>query len=307
MTLPLIVLVGATATGKSGLAIDLARRLAEIGRAAEVINADSMCVYRGMDIGTAKPSLAERAGIVHHLIDIMEVTQSASVADFQRMAREKVAELRSADTVPIMVGGSSLYNRAITDHFDFPGTDPAIRARWQTELDRLGPEDLHEVLAAKHPRAAAEILPGNGRRIVRALEVIELTGDFRARLPGHCYALDNVHQFGLRAPREVIDQRIAKRVEAMWAAGLVDEVRALLPRGLAQGPTASLALGYQQVLAFLNGECSEQEARQATIVGTRRFSRKQMMWFARDPRITWLDIDVPDKVGVILAACGLYD
>lgn len=303
MVQPLIVLVGATATGKSGLAIDLAKRLIAGGHPAEIVNADSMCVYRGMDIGTAKPTLAERGDIVHHLIDIMDVTESASVAEFQALARATIAEVRDRGSIPIMVGGSSLYNRAIYDHFDFPPTDSQVRARWQAELERIGPQALHQVLAEKDPAAAQEILAGNGRRIVRALEVLELTGNFKATLPKHCYALANVYQFGLRGPRQVIDERIARRVEAMWEQGLVDEVRSLVPQGLAEGLTASRALGYQQVLSFLAKECSEAEAKEATIVGTRRFSRKQLMWFARDPRITWFDYDACGKVETIISHC----
>ncbi len=302
--LPLVVLIGPTASGKSSLAIELAELLASVGQPADVVNADSMLVYRGMDIGTAKPSPEERARVTHHLVDVLEVTQTASVADFQAMARSVITELRARGVVPILVGGSSLYIRAIVDRFDFPGTDPVIRQKWQDELDRIGPAELHRVLAERHPLAAEAILPGNGRRIVRALEVIELTGDFSAKLPEPVYALPVVRQFGLGLERSRMDERIARRVDQMWAAGLVDEVRALAEAGLRDGLTASRGLGYQQVLAFLAGEVSQDEARQMTIDATRRFARKQLGWFARDPRIRWLQADSPDVAQTIAGELG---
>lgn len=303
--LPLAVLIGPTASGKSALAIELAELLAARGQPAEVVNADSMLVYRGMDIGTAKPTPAELARVPHHLVDIMDVSQTASVAEYQTMARQVIAELRSTGVLPILVGGSSLYIRAIVDRFDFPGTDPAIRRKWQAELDRIGAPALHRVLAERHPLAAAGILPGNGRRIVRALEVIELTGDFSPQLPQHSHALANVRQFGLQLERGQMDTRIASRVDRMWQAGLVDEVRGLVARGLREGRTASRALGYQQVLAFLDGEITEEQARQSTIDGTRRFARKQLGWFARDPRIRWLPACSPDAAATIASGLDL--
>lgn len=302
--LPLIVLVGPTASGKSSLAVELAGLLDSHGHPAEIINADSMSVYRGMDIGTAKPGAAQRARIRHHLVDIMDVTQTASVAEFQALARAAIAEVRSRGVVPILVGGSSLYIRAIVDHFDFPGTDPQVRAKWQAELDRIGPHALHQVLAGQHPQAAAAILPGNGRRIVRALEVIELTGDFAPTLPEPRYELAEVHQFGLQLDRAEMDQRIATRVQQMWDEGLVAEVRQLKAAGLEQGPTASRGLGYKQVLEFLADELTEQEAMQATIDGTRRFARKQLGWFNRDPRIVWVPAGDPQAASQIASRLG---
>lgn len=302
--LPLIVLIGPTASGKSSLAIHLARLLAARGRPAEIVNADSMLVYRGMNIGTAKPSAAELASVHHHLVNIMEITQTASVAQFQSMARTVVGQLRDQGVIPILVGGSSLYIRAIIDRFEFPGTDPEIRRKWQDELDRIGAAALHAVLAEKHPDAAASILPGNGRRIVRALEVIELTGDFSPRLPGPVYELADVHQFGPHLERAEMDARIAARVAQMWADGLVDEVRGLVAQGLREGLTASRGLGYQQVLAYLTGELTEDQAKQATIDGTRRFARKQLGWFARDPRISWLDAAGPAAAETIADVLG---
>ncbi|WP_319805213.1 tRNA (adenosine(37)-N6)-dimethylallyltransferase MiaA [Micropruina sonneratiae] len=288
MSTPLLVINGPTASGKSALAVGVAQRLREQGRAAEIINADSMLVYRGMDIGTAKPSAAERGGVTHHLIDILDVTETASVADFQRLARDAVADCRARGVLPILVGGSALYVHAILDAFEFPGTDPAVRARLEADLDAAGAEALHQRLEALSPQAAAGILPGNGRRIVRALEVIELTGSWQPNLPQWQYALGDVLQYGLEIPRNELDARIDARVERMWADGLVAEVRNLAARGLRDGRTASRALGYRQVLAFLDGELSEDEARLRTASGTRRFARKQLGWFRRDPRITWL-------------------
>lgn len=286
--LPVLVVNGPTASGKTATAVAVAHLLGEDGYAAEVVNADSMLVYRGMDIGTAKPTMAERGGVPHHLIDIMEVTETASVAAFQRLARAAIADCRARGVVPIVAGGSALYMRAILDEFDFPGTDPAIRERLENDLEKLGAAALHARLAALAPAAAAGILPGNGRRIVRALEVIELTGSFQAELPGETYALSGVLQFGLSLERADLDARIEARVERMWEEGFVAEVRGLLPRGLRAGRTASRALGYRQVLDHLDGHCTEAEAKAATLTRTRRFARKQLGWFRRDPRITWL-------------------
>ena len=300
-SVPVIVLVGPTASGKSSLAIEVAQRFTGAGRPAEIVNADSMLVYRGMDIGTAKPSREELDLVPHHLVDIMDVTQTATVAEFQAMARGVIDQLRERGVIPVVVGGSSLYIRAIVDHFDFPGTDPEVRAKWQAECDRVGPERLHAILAERNPQAAASILPGNARRIVRALEVIELTGDYRATLPEPRYAIEGVRQYGLRLDREEMDRRIADRVDLMWAQGLVDEVRHLVDLGLREGLTASRGLGYQQVLDFLAGRHDEATARQLTIDGTRRFARKQLGWFRRDPRITWLEAGDPGNASQI---CG---
>mgnify|MGYP000860875761 FL=1 len=288
VTLPVVALNGPTASGKTAVAVAVAHTLATSGITAEVVNADSMLVYRGMDIGTAKPTLAERGGVPHHLIDIMDVTETASVAEFQVLARAAIADRRDRGVVPLLAGGSALYVHAILDDFAFPGTDPAVRARLEAELAEVGSTELHRRLASVAPEAAAGILPGNGRRIVRALEVVELTGSYTSTLPAWDYALDDVRQFGLDVPRDVLDERIEQRVEKMWADGLVDEVRGLAAHGLREGRTASRALGYRQVLAFLDGELTEAEAKQATTSGTRRFARKQLGWFRRDPRITWL-------------------
>ncbi|GAB3624875.1 tRNA (adenosine(37)-N6)-dimethylallyltransferase MiaA [Mariniluteicoccus endophyticus] len=282
-----LVVIGATATGKSALAVAYACRLRERGVPAEIVNADSMLVYRGMDIGTAKPTPAERRGVPHHLVDILDVTQTASVAEFQALARTAIADCHARGVLPIVVGGSALYTRAIVDVFEFPGTDPALRAQWEAELERRGAADLHAELARRAPRVAADILPGNGRRVVRALEVLELAGDFTPVLPSWEYALPGVVQVGLEIERAAMDERIERRVDLMWEQGLVAEVEGLVPRGIRQGRTASQALGYRQVLAYLDGGITEDEARDQTVRGTRRFARKQLSWYRRDHRIHW--------------------
>jgi tRNA dimethylallyltransferase len=239
-----IAVVGPTAAGKSDLGVALARALG-----GEVVNADSMQLYRGMDIGTAKLTPEERQGVPHHLLDIWDVTEAANVADYQRLARAEIERLHAAGRIPVLVGGSGLYVRAAIDVMDFPGTDPAVRARLEAELDMRGPGALHARLAAVDPEAARAILPSNGRRIVRALEVVEITGrPFTANLPGHESVYDTV-QIGVDVPRPELDERIARRVDRMWEAGLVAEVRTLEAVGLREGRTASRALGYQQVLA----------------------------------------------------------
>lgn len=291
--LPVLALVGPTAAGKSDLGVQVALALTAKGWPAEVVNGDSMLVYKGMDIGTAKPSLAQRAGVPHHLIDILEVTQTASVAQFQVWARDAIADCRARSVLPVLVGGSALYVHAVLDDMAFPPTDAAVRARWQAELDRLGPQALHDQLAARAPDVATDILPGNGRRIVRALEAIELTGTFVAKLPPPHYALAGVQQIGLTIGKEALAQRIRQRVDQMWAAGLVDEVRELAGRGLRDGLTASRALGYRQVLAFLDHQLDEDQAKAETIAATWRFARKQATWFKRDQRIDWLPYDAP--------------
>jgi tRNA dimethylallyltransferase len=296
----LIAVVGATATGKSGLGIALARALG-----GEVVNADSMQLYQGMDIGTAKEPLAARQGVPHHLLDVWPVTQTANVADYQRLARAAIEDVVARGRVPVLVGGSGLYVRAALDDLHFPGTDDGIRARLQTELDRLGPAALHARLAAVDPVAAGAILPGNGRRIVRALEVIELSGrPFRATLPAYEPAgpVRPCVQLGLALPRPELDARIAARVEHMWQAGLEAEVAHLVSRGLREGRTASRALGYQQVLRQLDGEYTSAQARAETIKATRRFARRQESWFRRDPRVLWLDATAPLEAALAVLA-----
>jgi tRNA dimethylallyltransferase len=297
-----IAVVGPTAAGKSELSLGLALALG-----GEVINADSMQLYAGMDIGTAKLSPAQRRGVPHHLLDIWDVRQAASVATYQRLAREAIADIHARGRVPVLAGGSGLYLRAALDNLEFPGTDPAVRDRLEAELATAGAGALHARLAALDPVAATAILPSNGRRIVRALEVIEVAGrPFAAVLPQYesRYA---VVQLGLRVGRDELDQRIAERTARMWRAGLVDEVAALERAGLREGRTASRALGYAQVLRFLAGEYDEDEARAQTILATRRFARRQEAWFRRDPRVSWLAAgagDAEELLGTALAACG---
>ncbi|WP_433326268.1 tRNA (adenosine(37)-N6)-dimethylallyltransferase MiaA [Spirillospora sp. CA-294931] len=291
-----IAVVGPTAAGKSDLAVELALRLD-----GEAINADSMQLYRGMDVGTAKLAPAEMRGVPHHLLDVWDVTVTASVAEYQRLSDATIADIRGRGRLPVLVGGSGLYVRAALDHLEFPGTDPEVRARLEAELDAAGPGVLHERLRGLDPKAAEAILPSNGRRLVRALEVIEISGrPFTASLPDHRYRYDAV-QIGLTVPRPELDERIALRVGRMWEAGLVDEVRELEKAGLRDGRTAGRALGYAQVLRVLAGEWTEEQARQDTIRTTRRFARRQESWFRRDPRVHWLPYDDPDLVGRALA------
>jgi tRNA dimethylallyltransferase len=290
-----VALVGPTATGKSALSLALA---AELG--GEVVNADSMQLYRGMDIGTAKLRPHERAGIPHHVLDVWEVTEPASVAGYQRLARAAVDGILARGRVPLLVGGSGLYVRAVLDDLAFPGTDPRARAELEADLARVGPRRLHERLRAVDPAAAEAILPGNGRRIVRALEVIALTGrPFAARLPEPRPVYRDVR---LALDRDDVDERVAARVARMWQAGLVDEVRGLQARGLRQGRTARAALGYHQVLQFLAGEITEQGAYGETVRATRRFVRRQRAWLRRDPTPVWLDAGRPDLLAAAMAA-----
>ena len=304
MTERVIAVVGPTAAGKSELSLRLAQALG-----GEVINADSMQLYAGMDIGTAKLSPAQRRGVPHHLLDIWDVRQPASVATYQRLARETIADIRARGRVPVLAGGSGLYLRAALDNLEFPGTDPAVRGRLEAELATAGAGALHARLAALDPAAAAAILPSNGRRIVRALEVIEVAGrPFAAVLPEYKSRYPVV-QIGLRVDRAQLDRRIAERTARMWREGLVGEVAALERAGLREGRTASRALGYAQVLRFLAGDCTEDEARAQTVLATRRFARRQDAWFRRDPRVVWLVAGTEDTgalLGPALAVCGTY-
>jgi tRNA dimethylallyltransferase len=292
-----VAIVGPTATGKSALAVAVAEELG-----GEVINADAMQLYRGMDIGTAKVTEEERRGVPHHLLDVLDVTEAASVAAYQRDARATVERLLAENRVPVIVGGSGLYVRAVLDDLDFPGTDPDIRARLEQELLDRGPADLHERLAELDPVAATAILPSNGRRVVRALEVIELTGrPFSATMPRPGPARYDTVQLGLDLATEELDRRVDQRVTVMFERGLVDEVRRLEKQGLRVGRTASRALGYQQVLDELDGDHDMAAAAAATAQATRRFVRRQRSWFRRDQRITWLDATRTDLVAAALA------
>ncbi|SDH10947.1 tRNA (adenosine(37)-N6)-dimethylallyltransferase MiaA [Klenkia brasiliensis] len=296
---PVVAVVGPTATGKTGLAVELAHRLG-----GEVVNADSMQLYRGMDIGTAKPTAAERGGVPHHLMDLWHVREPASVAEYRQRARAEVDRLRAAGVVPLLVGGSGLYVRAVLDELEFPGTDPDLRAQLSAELADLGPAALHARLASVDPAAAAAILPSNGRRVVRALEVVQLTGrPFAASLPEprpHYPAV----VLGLDRDPAELDERVALRVDRMWDDGFVDEVVALAADGLREGPTASRALGYAQVLQRLDGALTDAQAREETVRTTRRFVRRQRSWFRRDAAVTWLDAADPGLLERALSTIG---
>ena len=287
-TSPIITVVGATATGKSDLALDLADRLG-----GEIINTDSMQFYRGMDIGTAKLPIDERRGIPHHLIDILDVNEEANVQDFQARARAAIADIRGRGLRPILVGGSGLYVRAAVDHMEFPGTDPEARARLEAEVatDRWM---LHQKLRELDPKAAEKITVNDQRRIARALEVIELTGrPFSAQLPDYQEIEPTIH-LGLSMDRAILHERIVTRVDLMWEHGWVDEVTRLLGVGLAEGKTASRAIGYAQIQRHLDGELTAAEAKEETTIRTRQFARRQDTWFRRDPRIRWIDGSAAD-------------
>jgi tRNA dimethylallyltransferase len=297
MRRPVIAVVGPTAAGKSDLSLVLARALD-----GEVVNADSMQLYRGMDIGTAKLTEAERAGLPHHLLDIWPVTQAASVSEYQVLARAAIADIQQRGRTPILVGGSGLYVRAAIDDLQFPGTDAGLRADLEAELARVGPATLHTRLAGLDPAAATAILPTNGRRIVRALEVIQLSGrPFTATLPAYKSVFPAI-QIGVTLDRAELDRRVAERVDRMWQLGLVREVQALAKQGLREGRTASRALGYAQVLRFLDGDWNEAEAAALTVQATRRFVRRQESWFRRDPRVSWLPGPGRDAADLALAA-----
>ncbi len=300
--IPVVALVGPTAAGKSELALRLAEELG-----GEVVNTDALQLYRGMDIGTAKLTVAERRGVPHHLLDVLSVTQTASVAEFQGWARDAVEDCRARGVVPVLVGGSALYTRAVVDRFEFPGTDPDLRRALEERLDEEGAGVLHAELAVADPEAAGRILPTNGRRVVRALEVVQLTGrPFSASLPTMEYADPHTVQVGVDCDRETLDRRIALRVERMWEQGLVAEVERLVGEGLREGRTARAALGYAQVLDLLDGTLSDAEARESTVRGTRRFVRRQESWFRKDPRITWVPWTDPVP-GAVAAVRAIVD
>ena len=300
---PVIAVVGPTATGKSAVAIEVADRLG-----AEIVNADAFQVYQGMDIGTAKVSPAERRGITHHLLDVCDVRADLSVAQYQRMGREVLVGIAERGVPAVVVGGSGLYARGLLDDLKFPGSDAQIRARWEAELASSGPHRLHAVLAERDPAAAEHILATNGRRIVRALEVGELTGQpFVAQLPADGPPLVPHWSVGLDLAREELDLRIHRRVEHMFESGLVTEVRQLLELGLREGRTASRALGYPQVIDLLDGLLDQDQAVADIVLATRRFARRQQRWFHRDPRTTWLDASEPSSstASQIVARTGL--
>ena len=282
--LPAIVLVGPTAVGKTDLSLALAHEFN-----GEVINADSMQLYRGMDIGTAKISQDQRQGINHHLLDVLDITETANVADYQQMGRQIVNEILSRNKRAIIVGGSGLFIQGLLEDLQFPGSDPVIRDRLTKEAEEIGAEAMYQRLVESDPIAAKDILPNNTRRVIRALEVIELTGSAPVTTLGELPEIVPSIRIGLTRDRSELDQRIEARVDQMWKAGFVDEVAALESLGLRDGLTASKALGYAQILAALAGEISIDEAKEKTVQATKRFARRQESWFGRDQKIQWLN------------------
>jgi tRNA dimethylallyltransferase len=298
---PLIVIVGATGTGKSELALDTAALLAATGQQAEIVNADAMQLYRGMDIGTAKVPDGARRGVTHHMLDVLNVREEASVAWYQPRARAVIDEIFARNAVPILVGGSGLYVSSVVFDFAFPPRDPLVRSRLEEELAEVGSRALHERLLRLSPATAERVDPANGRRVVRALEVLALSSE------GHGGALPDEPRLwrparivGLGAPRTELTVRLDARVEAMWRSGLLDEVAELIPAGIEGSLTASRAIGYAQALAQLRGDLSRTEAISQTQQLTRRYARRQVSWFKRYPGLTWLDWDAADRAGHIV-------
>jgi len=285
----LIVIAGATATGKSDLAVSLAQKIG-----GEIVNADSMQLYKGMDIGTAKLSQSERGGITHHLLDVVDVSTDVTVAWYQELARAKVGELLAAKIPAIVVGGTGFYIKALLDDLNFPETDPEVRDRLAQEAEQIGGDAMHQRLAALDPAASVAIPKENIRRVVRALEVIEITGKpFTANLPREdSTRYPQAQQFGLALDRARLDERIDRRVELMWEKGFVREVAELVKAGLLEGKTARAALGYSQIIAMAQGNITESQAKDLTKLGTRQYARRQETWFTRDPRITWISPDL---------------
>lgn len=291
----LIAIVGPTGTGKSDLAITLAQELIRRGKAAEIINADSMQFYRGMNIGTAKLSLEQRAGIAHHLIDVLDIRDESTAAEYQVQARAKIEQLQRQNVVPIVVGGSMLYVAAVLNTFEFPARDENLRAQLENDLLQFGSHVMHKRLAELDPIAASRIESANGRRIVRAIEIISLTGKpFAASLPEETQSWQPVVEIGLNSERSHLVERLAKRVDSMWRSGLVDEVESLISHGIREGKTSSRAIGYAQALAQIDSKLTEAEAIAETVQLTQRYARRQMSWFRRDERINWFDYQDPN-------------
>ena len=287
--LPLVAVVGLTASGKSGFSLQLAAALGERGVACEIISADAFQLYRGMDIGTAKVTREERGGIPHHLLDVLELAEKASVAAYQRSCRQVIEQIRTRKALPILVGGSGLYVRAALDKIEFPGTDSGIRARLEAQAAQLGIEKMHQRLAEVDPESAVRIVPANERRVIRALEVYELTGKkFSATMPRREYFQPAV-QLGIKWPLAVLDERISQRTAQMLTQGFIEEVAELEKQGLADTPTACRATGYQAVMDYLAGKISREDTAEQIALQTRQLARKQRKWFRKDPRIHWLD------------------
>ena len=297
----LIAVVGPTGAGKSALAISIAQHIIDKGGKAEIINCDSMQFYRGMDVGTAKLSIAERRGIKHHLFDFLEITDESTAAEYQQLARPLILELQASGITPILVGGSMLYVAAVLNRFEFPARDEVLRAKLEQDLIDLGPHEMHRRLKAIDPVAASRIIPENGRRSVRALEIVTLTGEpFAAALPEVPEDWQPVLEIGINGDREDLRARLEARVHKMWQQGLLDEVRSLEAKGIRQGKTSAVAIGYAQALKQIDGELTEAEAIADTVRLTQKYARRQMSWFRRDQRIQWLDYQDPEATAKAL-------
>ena len=298
----LIAVVGPTGAGKSALAISIAQHIIDKGGKAEIINCDSMQFYRGMDVGTAKLSIAERRGIKHHLFDFLEITDESTAAEYQQLARPLILELQASGITPILVGGSMLYVAAVLNRFEFPARDEVLRAKLEQDLIDLGPHEMHRRLKAIDPVAASRIIAENGRRSVRALEIVTLTGEpFAAALPEVPEDWQPVLEIGINGDREDLRARLEARVHKMWQQGLLDEVRSLEAKGIRQGKTSAVAIGYAQALKQIDGELTEAEAIADTVRLTQKYARRQMSWFRRDQRIQWLDYQDPEATAKALA------
>jgi tRNA dimethylallyltransferase len=286
----LIAVVGPTGSGKSDLGLSIVDQITAAGGKAEIVNSDSMQFYRGMDIGTAKLSVQERRGIPHHLIDWLEITDESTAAEYQAVARPLIKRLQTEGITPVLVGGSMLYIAAVLNNFEFPARDAALRQQLEAQLDELGPHEMHRRLKAVDPVAASRIIPQNGRRSVRALEIVTLTGQpFAAALPDEPEDWQPVLEIGVNGPREDLVQRLERRVQRMWQLGLVQEAESLIPLGIREGKTSSRAIGYSQVIAQIDGLLTQEEAIADTVRLTQKYARRQMSWFRRDNRIQWLD------------------
>ena len=298
----LIAVVGPTGAGKSALAITIAKHVIASGGRAEIINADSMQFYKGMDVGTAKLSLEERQGVTHHLFDFLDITDESTAAEFQQLARALISDLQNSGVTPILVGGSMLYVAAVLNRFEFPARDEELRAKLEQDLIELGPHEMHRRLKALDPVAASRIIAENGRRSVRAIEIVTLTGEpFAAALPEVPEDWQPVLEIGINGDRDDLRSRLEARVHKMWQSGLVDEVRALESKGIREGKTSSVAIGYAQALKQIDGEFTEAEAIADTVRLTQKYARRQMSWFKRDQRIHWLDYQDSTAIAKALA------
>jgi tRNA dimethylallyltransferase len=301
----LIAVVGPTGTGKSDLAIQIVQHIVQRGGKAEIVNCDSMQFYRGMDIGTAKLALDERQGIAHHLIDWLDIREESTAAEYQAKARPLIEDLQSRSIVPVIVGGSMLYAAAVLNTFEFPARDEALRAKLELDLIEFGSNELHRRLASLDASAASRIDPLNGRRVVRALEIVTLTGQpFAAALPEETESWQPVLEIGLNSERSHLVERLQRRAQLMWQKGLLAEVESLIPQGIREGKTSSRAIGYSQALDQLDGKINQDDAIAQTAQLTARYARRQMSWFRRDERINWLDYQDPE---VISKANSLVD